>query len=38
MWWPLMQTAITDSDKKALVDFIQSCDRYTCGQIGRAHV
>jgi len=26
-----MQTAITDSDKKALVDFIQSCDRYTCG-------
>ena len=31
MWWPLMQTAITDSDKKALVDFIQSCDRYTCG-------
>jgi len=31
MWWPLMQTAITESDKKALVDFILSCDRYTCG-------
>jgi len=31
MWWPLMQTTITDSDKEALVDFIQSCDRYTCG-------
>ena len=26
-----MQSAITDSDKKALVDFIQSSDRYTCG-------
>jgi CDP-6-deoxy-D-xylo-4-hexulose-3-dehydrase len=26
-----MQNAITESDKKALVDFIQSSDRYTCG-------
>jgi CDP-6-deoxy-D-xylo-4-hexulose-3-dehydrase len=33
MWWPLMQTAITESDKKALVDFIQSSDRYTCGSM-----
>jgi len=31
MWWPLMQTAITNTDKKALIDFIQSSDRYTCG-------
>ena len=33
MWWPLMQTAITGSDKKALVDFIYSSDRYTCGNM-----
>ena len=33
MWWPLMQTAITDTDKKAMVDFIQSSDRYTCGNM-----
>jgi CDP-4-dehydro-6-deoxyglucose reductase, E1 len=33
MWWPLMQTAITKSDKKALVDFINSSDRYTCGNM-----
>ncbi len=31
MWWPLMQTAITESDKKSLIDFISSSDRYTCG-------
>lgn len=33
MWWPLMQTAITESDKKTLVDFIYSSDRYTCGNM-----
>ena len=33
MWWPLMQTAITESDKKALIDFIESSDRYTCGNM-----
>jgi CDP-6-deoxy-D-xylo-4-hexulose-3-dehydrase len=33
MWWPLMQTAITDTDKKAMIDFIQSSDRYTCGNM-----
>jgi CDP-6-deoxy-D-xylo-4-hexulose-3-dehydrase len=33
MWWPLMQTAITDADKKAMIDFIQSSDRYTCGNM-----
>ncbi len=33
MWWPLMQTAITSSDKKALVDFINGSDRYTCGEM-----
>jgi CDP-6-deoxy-D-xylo-4-hexulose-3-dehydrase len=32
MWWPLMDTAITESDKKSLIDFITSTDRYTCGQ------
>jgi CDP-6-deoxy-D-xylo-4-hexulose-3-dehydrase len=26
-----MQTAITESDKKSLIDFISSSDRYTCG-------
>ncbi len=31
MWWPLMQSAITDSDKQALIDFISMSDRYTCG-------
>jgi CDP-6-deoxy-D-xylo-4-hexulose-3-dehydrase len=31
MWWPLMQPTITESDKKALVDFIYSTDKYTCG-------
>jgi len=31
MWLPLMQIAITESDKTALIDFIQSSDRYTCG-------
>ena len=35
MWWPLMQTAITSSDKTALVDFIQTSDRYTCGNMVR---
>jgi CDP-6-deoxy-D-xylo-4-hexulose-3-dehydrase len=33
MWWPLMQTAITDTDKRAMIDFIQSSDRYTCGNM-----
>lgn len=33
MWWPLMQTAITESDKRALIDFIESSDRYTCGNM-----
>jgi CDP-6-deoxy-D-xylo-4-hexulose-3-dehydrase len=28
-----MQTAITESDKKALIDFIESSDRYTCGNM-----
>ena len=32
MWWPLMDTAITESDKKSLIDFISSTDKYTCGQ------
>jgi CDP-6-deoxy-D-xylo-4-hexulose-3-dehydrase len=32
MWWPLMDTAITESDKKSLIDFINSTDRYTCGR------
>lgn len=31
MWWPLMQPTITDTDKKKLVDFIYSTDKYTCG-------
>ena len=31
MRWPLMDTAITDGDKKCLVDFINSTDKYTCG-------
>jgi CDP-6-deoxy-D-xylo-4-hexulose-3-dehydrase len=26
-----MQSAITESDKQALIDFISTCDRYTCG-------
>ena len=29
MWWPLMDTAITENDKKSLIDFINSTDRYT---------
>ena len=32
MWWPLMDTAITASDKKSLTNFINSTDRYTCGK------
>lgn len=32
MLWPLMDTAITESDKKSLIDFISSTDRYTCGK------
>lgn len=32
MWWPLMDTAITESDKKSLINFINSTDRYTCGK------
>jgi CDP-6-deoxy-D-xylo-4-hexulose-3-dehydrase len=28
-----MQTAITDTDKRAMIDFIQSSDRYTCGNM-----
>ena len=35
MWWPLMQTAITETDKKALIDFINSSERYTCGNMVR---
>ncbi len=31
MWWPLMQSAITDTDKNTMIDFIHSSDRYTCG-------
>lgn len=31
MWWPLMHSAITEEDKKALIDFIENSDRYTCG-------
>ena len=31
MWWPLMQSAITDTDKQALISFISTSDRYTCG-------
>jgi CDP-6-deoxy-D-xylo-4-hexulose-3-dehydrase len=31
MWWPLMQSAITETDKQALIDFISTSDRYTCG-------
>jgi len=31
MWWPLMQSAITESDKQALINFISTSDRYTCG-------
>ena len=31
MWWPLMQSAITETDKQALINFISTCDRYTCG-------
>ena len=27
-----MDTAITESDKKSLIDFISSTDRYTCGK------
>lgn len=33
MWWPLMQTAITENDKKKLADFIYSTDKYTCGNM-----
>ena len=32
MWWPLMDAAITENDKKSLIDFISSTDRYTCGR------
>ena len=31
MWLPLMQSAITESDKQALINFISTSDRYTCG-------
>ena len=31
MWWPLMQSAITESDKQGLINFISTSDRYTCG-------
>jgi CDP-6-deoxy-D-xylo-4-hexulose-3-dehydrase len=31
MWWPLMQSAITETDKQALINFISTSDRYTCG-------
>ena len=32
MWWPLMNDAITSSDKKTLIDFINSTDKYTNGK------
>ena len=31
MFWPLMKDCITDEDKKSLVDFIQTSNRYTNG-------
>ncbi len=31
MWWPLMQNAITTSDKETLVNFIYASDKYTSG-------
>jgi CDP-4-dehydro-6-deoxyglucose reductase, E1 len=31
MWWPLMQNAITTSDKETLVNFISVSDKYTSG-------
>ena len=31
MFWPLMKDCITDEDRKSLVDFIQTSDRYTNG-------
>jgi len=30
-WYPLMKDCITDSDKKALIDFISNTDRLTNG-------
>lgn len=33
MWWPLMNSAITEEDKKALTTFINNSDRYTCGDM-----
>jgi CDP-6-deoxy-D-xylo-4-hexulose-3-dehydrase len=33
MWWPLMNSAITNEDKKALTTFINNSDRYTCGDM-----
>lgn len=32
MWWPLMNTAITPSDKVKLIEFITSTDSYTNGK------
>ena len=32
MWWPLMNDAITSSDKQTLIDFINSTDKYTNGK------
>jgi len=28
MWWPLMQSAITESDKQALINFISTSDTH----------
>jgi len=32
MFWPLMKSAITDSDKIKLIEFIASTDKFTCGE------
>jgi CDP-6-deoxy-D-xylo-4-hexulose-3-dehydrase len=31
MYWPLMKNCITEEDKKAMIDFISSADRFTNG-------
>lgn len=33
MWWPLMNNAITSSDKLKLIEFISSTDKYTNGKM-----
>jgi len=32
MFWPLMKSAITESDKIKLIEFIASTDKFTCGE------